>query len=290
MDLFPVILNFSISLLMFYTGISCAPGKLRRCINKEHLFPLIYLTLLNYIIIPFSVFLFIILFPISEPLQLTLVTMAALPCAPMVPALTRLCGEKSEWSLIAFLWFSLTGVPVFVGLLILYKLLFPSISGFNSDIITSFGNYFLVVYAPIALGLFFSIFIFKYRLLISYIAQRLAIIGIAISVILFISLHHQQFAVVSASDIIIMLTFQSFCFLLSRSIGNTADRSYATRTLVTTIRNFPLGLAFANFVFIEPIAFTYIVIFSLLDLSCFVPIIYFSSRRRFGAVRNELHR
>ena len=108
-----------IGLAMLYTGLLFDPAWANLDSVRSKLRPFSGLVLINYVVVPIFTILLLEIFPTNPSLTLALLTLAALPCAPLVPALVTLAAEPPEWPLFVFLGFSLLSLLFVVALVII---------------------------------------------------------------------------------------------------------------------------------------------------------------------------
>ena len=255
-----------IALAMLYTGLLVNPAWLTRGFLRGKLRPFASMAALNYLAVPVFALGMTWLLPIDPTLALTLLTLAALPCAPLVPALVTMAGEAPDWPLFVFLGFSLVSLLVVIALIAALANATPYAANIGTDTASKLLQYFLLVYGPMTVGALF-------RFLAPSAGERLirpvrALTGIGMLLILgvFATAHRDEFANVSAGDLVMLFGFVLGCVALGALLKPGADRPRLTAIISTCFRNVALAIAFATVVLRRPDVTAYMVVYSALTL------------------------
>ena len=255
-----------LALAMLYTGLLVNPAWLTRGFLRGKLRPFASMAALNYLAVPVFALGMTWLLPIDPTLALTLLTLAALPCPPLVPALVTMDGEAPDWPLFVFLGFSLVSLLVVIALIAALANATPYAANIGTDTASKLLQYFLLVYGPMTVGALF-------RFLAPSAGERLirpvrALTGIGMLLILgvFATAHRDEFANVSVGDLVMLFGFVLGCVALGALLKPGADRPRLTAIISTCFRNVALAIAFATVVLRRPDVTAYMVVYSALTL------------------------
>ena len=106
-DISSIAVSVSVALIMLMSGMLLNPAVFRRQFNRKTLAEFANLAMANYLVIPIIVLGGLWLVPLDPMSKLALLTLAMLPCAPMIPALAVFCDESPDWALFVLIGKSL---------------------------------------------------------------------------------------------------------------------------------------------------------------------------------------
>src|SRR5208282_367552 len=140
--------------LMFSSGLQFDRPMFRKQSSRLDMRGFWGLALANYVVIPLLTLCIIRLAAFPPVVNMVLLALAMLPCAPIVPAMVSMANEPAEWSLWVFLSMSVLSIAM-VPLLIL-TLFIPWVAGNDTTIGGADGaaiaKYFISVYVPMGAG------------------------------------------------------------------------------------------------------------------------------------------
>lgn len=266
MTLVNILLVGGTSMIMMYTGLLFDPAWASIAYVRTKLRPFGGLALINYIAVPLLLLGMIEMFPMNASLALALVTLTALPCAPMVPAFISLAGEPPEWPLFVFLGFSLIGLAVVVILVAILANTAAYAANIGADTAVKLVQYALAVYGPMALG---TALRFRAPATAMKIMRPVrALSGLASIAIfgLFATVHREEFVAMNQRDLLLVLGYVLASSLLGAIASEGFSGSRVTAIVSTGFRNIALGVAFATVVLRRPDVTAYMVIYSATTL------------------------
>lgn len=247
MDLTNVLLGCGIALVMGYTGLLFSWSELRRHMGPARVRALVGLAVANYLVIPAMTYAFFRMSAEPTALRLTLLTMAILPCAPLVPAMVSFAGEKPEWSLLVFLAFSVLNL----GLVIVLTAVLSQTQHrgvVQADVLHGLGGYVAAVYGPMLLGIFVRWVAPNRAAGLNRIVRPLSGATLLVALISFGIVHREDFAATSLSDLGVMFLFVIACILVVAPLGERAGGPRMTRLIASGFRNVALAIAFSTLV------------------------------------------
>jgi ACR3 family arsenite efflux pump ArsB len=259
------LITVGIALAMLYTGMLFDWSRIRASLTPQSLRAFCGLALLNYLLVPLGTWSFFLwLGSDHSALQLALLILAVLPCAPLVPAIVSLAGEPPEWSLLVFLGFSLLSLLFTVALAVLMTHASAVLKG--ADVAAGLLHYLAAVYVPMLVGQLLALSSGAWVATALRVLRPVAAGALLISVVLFAVAHRDQLAATTKQDLAVMLLFQLFCVFAALFLGERYGGSRLTRLISSGFRNFALAIAFAAVVLDRTDVSAYVIVFSVVTL------------------------
>ena len=268
MTISAIFIGLGTATVMAYSGLLFDPALMRQQFSHRSLLAMGQLAIVNFVLIPLATLGLIRLVPTGPDLNLMLLTLAVMPCAPLVPAMVSLAGEPPDWTMFVFLVFSLLGILLVPVLLAVLPQPWAAGSLAQSESISSVQIllYLLTGYIPLLLGIIIRIVenVRGLRLLalLKPAIPYASLLGMA--AVLFD--HWQDVAGVTLREIALMTTSILMCALIGFVFGPRFRGVPMTRTLPSAFRNVTMGLAFSNTVFAHTKATSYLFAFTIILL------------------------
>lgn len=275
-----------IAVAMLYTGLLVDS----RWANRDYLFSSLRrfagVATINYLAVPLLSVAMIWLLPINPTLSLALLTLAALPCAPLVPAFVTLAGESPEWPLFVFIGFSL--VSVFVVAILVFILAQSSFyaAHIGADTTSKLLQYVVLVYCPMGAGAVLRVFAPGAGLRLIRPARALTGLSMLAILAYFGTVHRHEFANMGGLDLLLILGFIFGCMALGR-IASSGDAGQRVTTIISTcFRNIALAMAFATVVLRRDDVTAYLVVYSIVTMPVCVALL---ATHKWKAARRPAH-
>jgi predicted Na+-dependent transporter len=257
-------ITISMAITMLYTGLLFDPVLFRQQAGRHNWGEFGSLAAVNYLLVPLATLGLVWLGAFSPVMNMVLLTLAIFPCAPLVPALVGMSGEPPDWSLFIFLSLSLLNlalVPVLMEVLAM-----PWAAG-NSARLTDGDNaallrYVLSVYGPMALGAAIrqwapSLFSSLLNLLRRALKPMMLVVFV-----LFMYTHLDEILRIGLRELGTLFLFEAICIVFALLFVRGSAKNRVTNVLITALRNFAMGIAFAAIVFPHTPALSYMMTFT----------------------------
>ena len=152
LSLFKNYIPFFLGLVMFLMGMTLELTDFKKILKKPSLF--IFVTLLQFTIMPFTAFILVKIFNISPELSLGIIILGCCPGGTASNLITYLCNGNVALSIVCT--FFSTIVSVFLTPILIFLL---SSKNVDINVVALIKSSFLIVFLPVFLGLFFKVFI-----------------------------------------------------------------------------------------------------------------------------------
>lgn len=285
-DISSIAISVSVALIMLMSGMLFNPAAFRRQFNRKTLTEFANLATANYLVIPLIVLGGLWLAPLDPMSKLALLTLAMLPCAPMIPALAVFCDESPDWALFVLFAMSLLNIAMVPILMTVLRLPWlageaAKLHGGESLAITKF---MLSTYGPMALGL--SLRYIAPRHLQSCIAVLRKFMSklLLATYLLYMVAHYQDLLNLGLKDLLALALLEAVCVAVAYLFVRGATEHRITGILTCTMRNFAMGIAFTAILFAHTAApVTMLAYATLMSLSILGAVALY--QRRIAATR-----
>jgi hypothetical protein len=264
MDIINLTIAGSGALLMLYTGMSFSFAELKTTLNRKNLTSFYGLTAINYFIIPLLTYLVVALILDFSALGLALLTLAVLPCAPLVPSLVALLDEPPEWSLLIFILYSLLSTIIVLAL--------ASVIAFHDNdsahkIYQGFSRFIIIIYLPMGIGILCRRYITAWTIAAARFLRPIAGAILLLVLILFAAANINEIKAIRFVDLSAIFIFNGLCIAIVIPLKTCIAGPLLTRLLTTGFRNMALALPFSILVINRIDVSVYIVIYGLVAIT-----------------------
>jgi len=271
-----MIITGSVALVMMYTGMSFSAPRMRESFSRSDLGSIGWLTFVNYILIPLTTALAVVASIQFTGVGLALLTMAVLPCAPLVPSVVTMLDEPPEWSILVFILFSAISL-VFIVLLTVVL----ATGGYiqqngdhsNHDVYRGLLGYLVAIFVPLVAGIGFRMFSSSwYRPLLRFL-RPVAGTSLLVALVTFVVANYVQVSAVSLTEVLIIIAFNLCCIALVFPFRSITCDKWLARLLTTGFRNIALALPFSMVVLGRTDVSVYIVVYALVAMvTCYLAV------------------
>lgn len=280
------LLAAGIGMAMLYTGLLFDPAWVHREFLLGNLRRFARVAAVNYLAVPLLALAMIWLLPINATLSVALLTLAALPCAPLVPAFVTLAGEAPDWPLFVFIAFSLVSIAVAAILVVALAHSTSHAVNIGADMASKLLQYFALVYGPMAAGALLRFLAPGPAVRLIMPARALTGLGMLAILAVFATVHRNEFASVNGIDLLMTLAFVLGCVALGAIGGSGTPGQRVTTTISTCFRNIALGIAFATVVLRRNDVTAYLVVYSVVTMPVCVAVL---AAHKWRAARRPAH-
>lgn len=241
MDTLEILITLFISLLMLQTGMSCDIVEVKKGFNPNTAKAILGLGLINFLVIPVITFATLLPFTGYSPIGLAIITLAILPCAPIVPSLATSLGDTMEWSASIFVLFSV----VSLFMVTLLSFLVPAQGLGHEQVYLGLSRYLLVIYFPLFAGM--GLRKARPTICLAWFHKSKAIIGIGLLAVtlFYIGCNIKLITSLPLSELISMVIFSAICLAVGLFTPIKVGGQPFTLMLSTTFRNITLALPFS---------------------------------------------
>ena len=246
-----IAVSVSVALIMLMSGMLFDPAVFRRQLNRKTLAEFANLAIANYLVIPLIVLGGLWLAPLDPMSKLALLTLAMLPCAPMIPALAVFCDESPDWALFVLIGMSLLNIAMVPLLMSVLRLPWlagevAKLHGGESLAITKF---MLSTYGPMALGLSLRYIAPRHLQTCIDLLRRFMPKLLLASVVLYMVANYQDLLNLGWMDLLALALLEAVCVAVAYLFVRGATEHRITGILTCTMRNFAMGVAFTTILF-----------------------------------------
>ena len=238
--------------IMVYSGLLFEPQLMRQQLVKSGMWlSLAQLSAVNYLLVPLATLVLIWQIPSPPGLNLAMLTLAFMPCAPVVPLLVNASGEPAEWPMFVFLVFSAFGlllIPVMAAL-------FPQpwaagkYAELADDSVTRLIAFAVLSYLPLLLGIVFRVIAPGPGVTLRNTLRPYVSVCTIVTLGTVFVANFQQVMNVTLHDLLVMLLFIMVAAATGYALGPRMQGAPMNAILPTGFRNVALALTFANIVF-----------------------------------------
>lgn len=279
-----IVMSISAAILMFYSGLLLEPAFARQLLTRVNLQAMGRLALVNLLLIPLLTLGLIQLIGSDPGLKLALLMIAAMPCAPLVPAIVSLGGESPQRSLLGFLWLSLLSILLLPALV--WVLPQPWAAGdyarFGEDSSLGIALYVLMVYVPLGLGMALRLLDPRRSPMVLQRLRPFVSGSMLVAVVMLGQAHWREIISLNLKDLALFVSFETMCIAVALLAGPHRKGEPMTNILPSAIRNFNMSLAFSSAVFPHTAASGYLLAINVLSLALALAAVFLW--RRMGVV------
>ena len=277
-------------IFMVYSGLVFDPVLMREQLKRPRvMLSLAQLTVLNFLVVPFAALVLIWMLPSPPGLNLAVLTLAMMPCAPVVPLLVAVAGEPPEWSMFVFLFFSLIGlllIPVMAQM-------FPQpwaagmYAEVTDDTVLRLVTYASLTYFPLLAGIVLRLLAPAPGLRLKNILRPyIGVFSVLVLSSVFATRYHEIRAV-NLHDYAVITIFIVLIAALGIVFGPSQPGQPMSSALPTSFRNISLALAFASIVFPHTDTTVYVFAITVVQLVLVFAVIWFIKRQRASLIQGD---